>query len=122
MDKNTEKHILNILRQGTITWHGRSTCINKYSKKLNVGKYKNGKIKFKKVTQCQNCKDWFSPSDIEVDHIEEIGPFKGNFDEYIKKMYCSQDNLQPLCIKCHQRKSSRFNSTLTFKRKSFKEL
>jgi len=122
MDKNTINHILNILRQGTIIWPGRSACIAKYSRKHPTGKYKNGKVKYKTEVECQVCKKWYSKSSIEVDHIQEVGPFTGNFHAYILRMYCPLENLQPLCTDCHLSKSSGFNSTLKYKRKAFKDL
>lgn len=122
MEKDTIRHIINYLRQATITWPGRTACINRHSKKFNVGKYKNGKIKFKKKIQCQSCKEWFDQKNIEVDHIEEVGSFRGDWNEYITRLFCGQENLQPLCIKCHSKKTSKYNSTLTFKRKNFKDL
>lgn len=122
MDKKTINHILNILRQGTITWEGRNECLKKFSKKINTGKFKNGKIRFKTKVQCQECLEWFNKSDIEVDHLEEVGQFKGNFHAYILKMYCDVNNLRPLCTPCHDVKTSGFNSTLVHKRKAFKEL
>lgn len=117
IDEKTKKHILNVLRRGTVTWHGRNECLNKYRKKVTVGKYLNGKPKTIFKHQCQHCFNWFLKSELEVDHIEEVGPFEGDIEQYILRMYCSIDNLQPLCGKCHLRKTSNFNSRLKCKRK-----
>jgi hypothetical protein len=106
VDKKTEKHILNVLRQGTVTWQGRSLCLKAVRKRFKTGTYKNGKDKLVYHYQCNTCKAWFRDFEVEVDHIEEIGSFNGDFDEYIRRMYCGQDNLQVLCVPCHRLKSS----------------
>jgi 5-methylcytosine-specific restriction endonuclease McrA len=118
MEKETIKHILNVIRRGTITWKVRTQCLNRYRVKKIYGTLKNGKPKYKYFYPCEKCKEFFdSSSKLEVDHIEEVGSFNGNFDDYIKRMYCPIDNLQALCSICHQKKTSNFNSFLRYKRK-----
>lgn len=113
MDKKTTKYILNILRQGTITWSGRTECLNR-------GRYKV-KIEGKSLwaRNCDLCGEMHlqKNNDLEVDHIIEIGGFKGSWDEIINRMYCGQENLQALCFSCHKKKSSRYNASLRFQRK-----
>lgn len=120
MDKDTQLHILNILRRGTVTWHGRNECLNRGRRKRIVGAKKDGSEKTLWERKCDGCGEWhlLKDSDLEVDHIVEVGPFNGNFDDYIKRMYCGQENLQALCFTCHSRKTSQFNSTLRFTRKN----
>lgn len=119
MKKETLKHVLNILRRGTITWEGRRVCLNRTRVRKVIGKLVNGKDKLKYFYFCDLCKKEFtSSSDLEVDHIEEVGPYNGDFNEYIKRMYCDIDNLQNLCTHCHSVKTSKFNSFLRYKRKN----
>lgn len=122
MDKDTQQYILNILRQGTIAWKGRAECLRRHRKLVHEGLfYKNGNPIYKYYWQCAECKSWFRDVEsLEVDHIKEIGPLESwdKIKEHIEKMYCGQDNLQALCIVCHERKTSKFNATLNFTRKN----
>lgn len=118
MDKDTINHIIKVLRRGTITWKGRSACINKNRKRKRVGTFKNGKPKYKYFYYCDVCsREYTDTSFIEVDHIVEIGSFTGDFHAYVSKMYCSQDNLQAICISCHKDKTSKFNASIRYSRK-----
>lgn len=122
MEKETVDHILNVLRRGTVTWYMRSQVLNRHRRKKAIGFYKDKKrsteIKYKWEYKCEGCEEYFdSPDVLEVDHIIEIGPFMGNWHEYIMRMYCHEDNLQALCTICHKRKTAVFNSSLRFQRK-----
>lgn len=49
-------------------------------------------------------------TNIFVDHIDPVvDPTIGfeNWDKYIEKMFCEEDNLQVLCGTCHDKKSMR---------------
>ena len=124
MDIKTERYILNILRQGTITWKGRTECLNAARKRFRVGlcvsEGLSGKFKFKWLYLCAMCDNYFDLPFMEVDHIVEIGSFNGNFDEYIRKMYCDQENLQALCTTCHKHKTRGFIASRDFVRKERK--
>ena len=119
-DKETTQHVMNILRQGTIKWEGRKECLRRARKKV-LEESKNGKKpKYKFYWQCNCCKQWYRDvSQIEVDHINEIGPFENDWNLFIEKMYfCGQENLQALCLVCHSRKTSIFASAISrYKRK-----
>lgn len=119
MDKETEKFIINILRQGTTKWSGRNECLNRGRRQKIVGKFKNGTPKFLWERKCDGCDVWHFLKDdmFEVDHIVEIGPFKGDWHDFVLRVFCGQDNLQALCHSCHSRKTSTFNSTLRYERK-----
>lgn len=120
MDKETEIYILNVLRRGTITWSGRTECLNRNRRKKLVGRFKNGKNKYVYERQCDGCGQWTELKDdlLEVDHIVEVGPFEGDWNATVKRMYCEQSNLQALCKECHDRKTARFVASLIFKRKN----
>lgn len=118
MDKKTEKHILNILRQGTLTWHVRREVLIKHRRKRYLGQWKNGREKSVWEYKCHCCNGYFREEEMEVDHIDEVGSFNGNFDDYVRRMFCDITNLQGLCIPCHKVKTSNFNAKLKYKRKS----
>jgi hypothetical protein len=117
MDKETTDYILNLLRRGTTTWSGRTQCLNRGRRKRKVG----AKLLWER--NCDGCGEWHLQKDnsLEVDHIDEVGPYKGDLHAYAERMYCGQDNLQALCFTCHSRKTSRYNSTLRFQRKNVTE-
>lgn len=117
MNKKDIDHILNSLRRGTVTWSGRSECLNRRRRKKVVGETKKGTLKTRFEYQCAECKKWLKKEDLEVDHIEEVGPFNGDFNEWIARLYCDQNNLQALCVDCHQIKTSGYNASLRYKRK-----
>ena len=117
MDKETKKHILNVLRYGTTSWHLRRKCLIEGRRRLKVGELKSGRGKFVYVYQCTRCKEWFREEEIEIDHIDEVGSFNGDWNDYVNRMYCSLDNLQRLCIKCHLVKTTA-NASLRFERKN----
>lgn len=119
MDKDTQQFIIRHLRKATTRWKGRSDCLKRARKQTHDGKFtQRGKPVFKYMWQCAYCMKWFNKSsELEVDHIQEIGPFTGDWNEYIGRMFCGQENLQALCNMCHQIKTSRFNATLLYKRK-----
>ena len=108
MDSDTIKLIMNQLRQGSLIWEGRKIALELARKKVHEGFTKAGKSIYKYFWQCNECKEWFRDvSSVEVDHIEEIGPYKGDWNDYINRMYCSVDNLQVLCVKCHLGKTTK---------------
>ena len=117
MDKKTQRHILNILRQGTLSWHVRNQALVNSRELVKVDTYKNGKDKNVYHYQCAECEYWFRDYEVEVDHIEEVGSFSGNFDDYIHRMYCDVSNLQVMCISCHLRKTKGFVARKKFTRK-----
>ena len=46
---------------------------------------------------------------IHIDHINPVGKApKGwtGWDRYFKRLFCSVDNLQALCAKCHKKKTA----------------
>ena len=119
MDKKTLKFILNVLRQGTITWNGRSECLKRARKKVLERVNTRGKEIYKFYWTCAKCKKEFrDESSMEVDHIEEVGPYAGDLHKYAERLYCPIENLQALCISCHARKTAGFNARLRYTRKS----
>jgi hypothetical protein len=120
MDKKTTLLIINALRKATISWEGRKNCLNRGRRKKLIGKLKNGKDKFVWENNCESCNTWHDQKEnsFEVDHISEVGGFKGDWNQFIPRMFCDESNLQRLCISCHSKKTSSFNATLRYQRKS----
>lgn len=108
------KFVMNALRQASIKWEGRRECLNRARKRVRTGTSKEGNARFKYYWQCGKCLNWYrNEKDVEVDHILEIGPYNGDWNEYVLKVFCGQDNLQCLCIGCHMKKTMQYNSART---------
>jgi 5-methylcytosine-specific restriction endonuclease McrA len=113
VDKETVEYIKNLLRKGTTTWKGRAECLNR-------GRYKSVNKKGNSVwtRDCDICGSAYFLQDgfLEVDHIIPVGE-TDNLREFIGALYCSQDNLQAVCIDCHDRKTALDNARMSFQRK-----
>lgn len=109
------EYIKNLLRRGTTKWKGRADCLRRARKRFKEGYLKNGKPNWKYYWKCAHCEQWFRDEDsMEVDHITEIGSFKGDWNDFINKVYdWSRKNLQALCIVCHKKKTKKFNAATT---------
>jgi hypothetical protein len=117
MDKKDVELIINALRATTMKRVVNRFVLNSCSKRVQEGFLKNGSPKWKYHFQCNHCKDWFrESSSLEIDHIEEIGSFMGDWTDYINRMFCDASNLQALCVACHKRKTA-LNASKRFERK-----
>ena len=61
---------------------------------------------------CKYCEQVFSRKGVSVDHIEPVvDPKTGwqGFDEYIRRMFCSEAGFQILCGECHDAKTKKEN-------------
>lgn len=132
LDQETINHVINVLRRGTVQWPGRRDAFERASKKVWEGRRRKKKCKksgkpagskiWKLFWQCAHCQEWFrDKTELECDHIVEVGPFLGNLRKWIEGLYCGADNLQILCVVCHQIKTNGYNATRRFKRKSLTE-
>jgi len=119
LDKDTIALILNQLRKASIIWSGRKMALDKARVKLFEKYTKDGQKKlYKFYWKCSNCKQLFrNQSQVEVDHIKEIGSFTGDWNEFIDKLFCNHDNLQVLCVICHLKKTSGYNASMRYERK-----
>lgn len=108
--------IYNELRKATITWSGRKEILALSRRKVFVRRAKNGNPIYKFKWQCAACQNWFDKQEeMEVDHIVEIGgvtEFSKDIVAGIKKMFPRpvKDHLQVLCVKCHLKKTTKYNS------------
>ena len=88
----------------------RKAAIEKYKVKVPLTK-KDGtpSKRYTNAWPCSACGELFSK--VEWDHIEEVGkepswpPIASEWGIYIERMFCSQDNYQPLCKICHNKKT-----------------
>ena len=69
---------------------------------------------------CEICAELFTRKQIHVDHIEPVVNTKTGFvswDEYIARLFVTEDKLQVLCKKCHSEKTKAENKTRKRKKK-----
>lgn len=77
-------------------------------KKAKVGKQVNlvtGRIA--EHYKCAECDGLFSLKNVEVDHKIDAGSLK-SFEDlplFVKRLFCSSDDLQVLCKPCHRNKT-----------------
>lgn len=111
------KFIINALRHESVKWSGRRAALDSARKRVRVGTTKKGKPKYKFHWQCAKCDRWYrNEHDVEVDHVVEIGPFCGDWNRFLLRMFASA--LQVLCTVCHMKKTNAYNAAhLKWKRK-----
>jgi|TARA_R110002153_G_scaffold87801_4_gene216767 ribosomal protein L44E len=59
--------------------------------------------------KCAKCKKDYPAKSVNVDHIKPVVCPKEGFkdwDTFVKRLYCSKENLQVLCSKCHDKKTA----------------
>lgn len=59
--------------------------------------------------QCKECKNLFSRTGIQVDHICPVGSFD-TWTNYISRLFVTADKLQILCLTCHKIKTKTQNA------------
>lgn len=108
MTKKDRNNIKNGLRKAFARSAHRKSVIEKVIIPLCLTK--NGK-KFRTTTRvkCVCCELMYPEPMIEVDHIEEVGAFLGDWEAYIKRIWCAKMNLQVLCKWCHKVKTAEYN-------------
>ncbi len=115
------KRFNNSLRKLWLESPYRSQALARVKEKVLIGKYKNGNDKYKVKYRCEVCKNLFEDGNVEVDHIKELTRAKWdipmdedieNLVPWIYSLFCSGKNLQVLCIRCHKRKTIRYNRFL----------
>lgn len=89
------------LRSASRRWPPKYECLNEAC----VGVKKNKSTgRMAKHFKCNRCKKHFPQKEVEVNHIVPVVPITGfdSWDEVIKRMYCSKDLLEVVCIACHR--------------------
>lgn len=97
--------IISVLRSGSRRWPPKYQTLNeaKTEKKINV---LTGRLA--QHYKCMKCKNDFSAKMVQVDHIKPIVVPKDGFvdwNTFIDRLFCEQDNLQVLCVPCHKIKT-----------------
>jgi hypothetical protein len=65
---------------------------------------------------CASCKHEYPAKEVNVDHVlPVVDPIEGfkDWDTFIKRLFCSKENLQVLCSACHTKKSKEETNTRT---------
>lgn len=94
--------IRSALRQKSRWWKPISIAKQK-AKRAYKGKNKRQKFEYK----CAGCGNYFPDKEVNVDHIIPAGKLNCYEDlpEFVRKLFCEEDNLQVLCKKCHDIKT-----------------
>ena len=97
--------VTSVLRAGSRRWPPKykTLAAAKTEKKINK---KSGRLAQHYLCAC--CCDEFTSKDVQVDHIVPIIDPKTGFttwDDFIARLFCTEDNMQVLCVGCHKIKS-----------------
>lgn len=71
----------------------RSLCIKQA--RVSRGQYR-----------CATCLLLFKAKELRVDHILPVGKFV-DWNRYVERLFCPVENLQALCVSCHQEKPNK---------------
>jgi hypothetical protein len=95
--------IRSALRNKSRWWKPITECKQK-ARRPYTGPNKRLKFEY----QCNECKGWYPEKQINVDHIIPAGTLTCSSDlaGFIERLFCEQENLQVLCEKCHDKKTT----------------
>lgn len=103
-----ESFVKSVLRAGSRKWPPKYEVLNeaKCGKKINEA---SGRLAEHYL--CAGCDNSFPAKSVVVDHIEPVVPVSGflSWDGVIHRLFCSKENLQVLCTKCHKIKTKQEN-------------
>lgn len=109
MDNKTKGRIINALRRVSRWVPAKQEAMRRAQVRLEVGKTKKGKPKYRVFYKCLKCKGLFKREEVNADHISPIiNPITGfkDWNEYINNLFCTYEKLQILCIECHKIKTN----------------
>lgn len=111
------------LRRLSIQWPARNEVFKRVRLELEDGFYKNGNPKVIVRYKCESCGQTKPADEIEIDHKTPISNFAahGSWDSYLNALFCSSENLQALCVSCHDQKSAKEAGERAAKRKKPKK-
>lgn len=77
---------------------------------------KKGKPRMRYEAECECCGNTFPAHKLQVDHIVSAGSFTEaeHIPEYLTNLFCGKDNLQLLCVPCHEVKTHMDRYKLTW--------
>lgn len=90
--------VMQALRRSTYRWPFHHMALQR--QKIEYGLYK-----------CESCQGAFGPKQVEKDHIVSVIPYDGfkSWDETVERMLVKSDQIQILCITCHNNKTQTEN-------------
>lgn len=99
-----QSFIKSILRSGSQRWPPKYKVLNEAKRGKRVNE-KTGRLA--EHYECAGCHSLFPAKSVQVDHLESVVPLEGfvSWDDTIKRLFCSKENLQVLCKECHSTKS-----------------
>lgn len=94
-EKHKFNYVKNALRISTYKWPYFSIAMSR--QRIERGLY-----------TCESCKNAFGPKQINRDHIEPVIPVTGwtSWQDYINRLFVKSQQIQILCIACHENKTS----------------
>jgi hypothetical protein len=100
-------HVLGSLRNGTKFWKPK---MEKLAEGRRPNQSSNKRLKWE--NNCEQCKQWFPESSIQIDHVIPCGGISGDdwldkIKEWIIKAYVEIDGYQRLCKQCHAEKTKK---------------
>lgn len=106
-DGRKHSFIVGVLRAGARRYPPKYETLNeaKTEKKINP---KTGRMA--QHFRCASCSNEYPSKQVQVDHRDPVvSPVDGfvSWDIFIERLYCGKDNLQVLCLSCHQLKSKK---------------
>lgn len=106
-DGRLKSFLTSVIRAGFRKYPAKYEALNaaKRGKKMNPA---TGRLA--EHYECNKCHKEFVAKDVQVDHVKPVvDPKVGfvNWDVFIKRLYCTADNLQVLCIPCHEKKTAK---------------
>lgn len=69
--------------------------------------YKGKDKRVKWEHYCKGCNNWVKQSEIEIDHIVEVGKLS-SYDDlpgFVQRLFCGPEGLQKLCKICHKKRT-----------------
>jgi 5-methylcytosine-specific restriction endonuclease McrA len=86
--------VIKTLRRASLFWGPRNECLRKA--RVERGLY-----------MCASCKACVSKKELRVDHKITVIPLSGfdSFDGIIRRLFCEEEGLQALCVRCHDIKT-----------------
>lgn len=96
------------LRNIARMWPDKNKARAKAARRVEDGKFLNGKPKYKTMYECFECKRLFVKELTHMDHQQAvIDPEVGfvDWNTYIERLFCESDNFACLCLDHHSEKT-----------------